>query len=158
MAHYGVLFTLVIFISSVTGHKFPLNDVFHLPKNVNVDEQNYLCSIINNHKNYKCCECTRDCMKYKTCCIDILWNAETPISSQEYLDLFINVVNQCKGITCEPVLPVVDKNVKNHTSEKIFLVATCLKNASHIEKEGCEHSTGTSYDSVIPVFGTDQYI
>ena len=48
--------------------------------------------------------------------------------------------------------------MKNHTSEKIFLVATCLKNASHIEKEGCEHSIGTSYDSVIPAFGTDQYI
>ena len=158
MVYFRALFTLVIFISSVRGHKFPLKDVFHLPKNVNVEEQNYLCSIINNHKNHKCCECTRDCMKYKTCCIDILWNAETPISSLEYLSLFINVSSQYKDITCEPVLPIVDKNVQNHTSEKIFMVATCLHNASHIDKEGCEQSIGTSYDSIIPVFGTDQYI
>ena len=47
----------------------------------------------------------------------MLWKAETPVLSQEYLNLFINVVNQHKGITSEPVLSVVNRNVLNHANE-----------------------------------------
>ena len=94
----------------------------------------------------------------KSCCIDILWNVDNPVPFQEYLDLFINVANRYKDTVCEPVLPVLDKNGKNHTGENIFMISTCLNNASYIDKEGCRQSTGTSYESIMPVFGSDQYI
>ena len=160
MNQQRVLFIAVFYVSSVASAKFPLKDVLHLSQDVKLAEENYLCSIDigNRLKNDKCCECTKDCMKYKTCCIDLLWNSEKPVPSQEYLDLFINVTNQYKDTTCEPVFLVTDKNVQNNTSENILMVSTCLNHASHIDKEGCKHSIGTTYESITPVFGSDQYI
>ena len=37
------------------------------------------------------------------------------------------------------------------------MVPTYLKQASHLDRESCKHSTETSYESIMPVFGTDQY-
>ena len=37
------------------------------------------------------------------------------------------------------------------------MVPPCLKQASHLDKERCKHSTETSYESIMPVFGSDQY-
>ena len=160
MNQQRVLFLVVFYIYSVASAKFPLKDILHLSQDVKVAEEKYLCStnIRTRYKNDKCCECTKDCMKYKTCCIDLLWNSKRPVPSQEYLDLFINFSNQYKDTTCEPIFPVIDKNVQNNTSENILMVSTCLNHASHNDKEGCKHSIGTTYESIMPVFGSDQYI
>ena len=156
MNQQKLLFITILFVSSVISSKFPLKDILHFSQDVKVAEENYLCSIDirNRYKNEKCCECTRDCMKYKTCCIDFLWNSTAPIPSQEYLDLFINVTNQYKDTTCEPVF----QNAQNNTSENILMVSTCLKHANHQDKEGCKNAIETSYESIMPVFGSDQYI
>ena len=142
----------------VEGLKFPLKEIFNISEDVRIAEENYLCSTKNIFNRNKCCECTEDCMKYKTCCIDRLWNAEKPVLTQEYLDLLIDVTNQYKDTTCEPVFPVIDKNVQNHESEDILMISTCPKEVNHINKEGCEESFGSSYESIIPVLGSDQYI
>ena len=156
-----VLFASVIYVSFAAGPKYPLKDSFNLPEDIEIAEENYLCNLNITKKmtnRLKCCECIKDCMKYENCCIDISWNADSPVRSQEYLDLFINVTNRYEDTNCESVLPVLDNNGKNHTSETIFLVSTCLNHASYIDKEGCRQSIGTSYDSILPVFGSDQYI
>ena len=160
MNQQKVLFMTIFYVSSVVNSKFPLKDILHLSQDVEVTEENYLCSIDNKngYKNDKCCECTRDCMKYKTCCIDLLWNSTRPVPSQEYLDLFINATNQYKDTTCKPVFPVADQNEQNNTSENILMVSTCLKHANNLDKERCKNSNGTSYESIMPVFGSDQYI
>ena len=156
MNQQKLLFITIFYVSSVISSKFPLKDILHFSQDVKVFEENYLCSIDirNRYKNEKCCECTRDCMKYKTCCIDFLWNSTAPIPSQEYLDLFMNVTNQYKDTTCEPVF----QNAQNNTSENILMISTCLKHANHLDKEGCKHARETSYESIMPVFGSDQYI
>ena len=158
MHQQKVLFMTVFYVFSFARSKFPLKDILHLSQDVKVAEENYLCSSDNRtrYENNKCCKCTRDCMKYKTCCIDLLWNSQKPVPSQEYFHLFINVTNQYKDTTCEPIFPVVDKN--GNTGENILMVSTCLKQASHLDKERCKHSTDTSYESIMPVFGSDQYI
>ena len=160
MNQQKVLFMAIFYVSSVVSSNFPLRDILHLSQDVKVTEENYLCSIDNKnrYKKEKCCKCTRDCMKYKTCCIDLLWNSTRPVPSQEYLDLFINVTNQYKDTTCKPVFPVADQNEQNNTSENILMVSTCLKHASNLDKERCKHSNGTSYESIMPVLGSDQYI
>ena len=131
-----VLLMTVFYVSSVSSSKFPLKDIFHLSQDAKIPKENYLCStdIKTRYKNGKCCKCTRDCMKYKTCCIDLLWNSKRPVPSQEYLNLFMNVTNQYKDTTCELAFPVIDKNVQNNTSENILMVSTCLKYASHLDK------------------------
>ena len=161
MTWCAVFFTSVIYVSFVTGSKYPLKDIFNLSEDTEIAEENYLCNLKNTKKmtnTFKCCECTKDCMRYKSCCIDILWNVDSPVPSQEYLDLLINMASRYKDTNCEPVLPILDKNWRNHTSENIFMVATCLNHASYIDKEGCQQSTGTSYESIMSAFGSDQYI
>ena len=78
MNQQRVLFLVVFYIYSVASAKFPLKDILHLSQDVKVAEEKYLCStnIRTRYKNDKCCECTKDCMKYKTCCIDLLWNSK----------------------------------------------------------------------------------
>ena len=162
MNQQKVFLVIVFYVSSVASSKFPLIDIFHLSQDAKIPTENYLCStdIKTRHKNDKCCKCTRDCMKYKTCCIDLLWNSTRPVPSQEYLKLFMNVTNQYKDTTCEIAFPVIDKNAQNNTSENILMVSTCLKHASPVDKKGCNQSIGTSYkyESIMPVFGSDQYI
>ena len=151
------LLITVFYVSFAASSKFPLKDILHLSQDIKVAEDNYLCNT-NATRYGKCCECTGDCMKYKTCCIDLLWNSTRPVPSDKYLDLFINVASQYKDTTCEPAFPVVDKNVQNNTSENILMVSTCLKQASDLDKEKCKHPIETSYESIFAVFGSDKYI
>lgn len=161
MEYCRVLFLAEFYLSYflyAKGLKFPLKEIFNISEDVKIAEENYLCSIKSILNRNKCCECTKDCMQYKTCCIDRLWNAEKPIPTPEYLNLLINVTNQYKDTTCEPVFPNIGKNVQNHESEDILMISACPKEASHINKKGCKESFGSSYESIIPVFGSDQYI
>ena len=161
MEYCQFLFLVEFYLSYflyANGLKFPLKEIFNISEDVKIAEESYLCSIKSILNRKKCCECTKDCMKYKTCCIDRLWHAEKPVPTQEYLALLINITKQYKDTTCEPVFPVTDKNAQNHESEDILMISTCPKEANHINKEGCKNSFGLSHESIIPVFGSDQYI
>ena len=79
MIYCGVWFTILIYFSCEASCKFPIKDIFHNSGDVAVNEENYLCSINSRYKGNKCCECTRGCMKSKTCSIDTLWNADKPV-------------------------------------------------------------------------------
>ena len=65
------LLITVFYVSFAASSKFPLKDILHLSQDIKVAEDNYLCNT-NATRYGKCCECTGDCMKYKTCCIDLL--------------------------------------------------------------------------------------
>ena len=159
MASYGVLLTTIVYVSSATSYKFPWKDLFNHSSDLESIKGTYLCSSSSSssrHQSNKCCECTEECLKYKTCCIDILWNVERPVRSKEYLDLLINVTSTYKDTSCEPIFPVTIQNKLNHTSENILMVSECLNHASHIDREGCKESSEMSFDSIMPVFGSDQ--
>ena len=68
------------------------------------------------------------------------------------------MAHRYKDTNCEPVLLVLGQNGKDHTSENTLMTSTCLNNASYTDKEGCRQSIGASYDSILPVFGSDQHI
>ena len=68
------------------------------------------------------------------------------------------MAHRYKDTNCEPVLLVLGQNGKDHTSEKTLMISTCLNKASYTDKEGCKQSIGVSYDSNLPLFGSDQYI
>ena len=89
MTSYLVLFPYVIYLSYAAGPKYLLKDIFNLSEDIEIAEENYLCNLKSTKimtNTSKCCDCTKDCMKYKSCCIDILWNADSPVTAQEYLD------------------------------------------------------------------------
>ena len=158
MAYFGVLLTTIVYISCAIGHEFPWKYIFNHSSDIETIKGNYLCSSKIRYQNNKCCECTKECLKYKTCCLDILWNVERPVRAKEYLDLLINVTSIYKDTSCEPIFPVTIQNKLNHKSENILMVSECLNHASHIDREGCKQSSGASVDSIMPVFGSDQYI
>ena len=158
MAYFGVLLTTIVYISCAIGHEFPWKYIFNHSSDIETIKGNYLCSSKIRYQSNKCCECTKECLKYKTCCIDILWNVERPVRAKEYLDLLINVTSIYKDTSCEPIFPVTIQNKLNHKSENILMVSECLNHASHIDREGCKQSSGASVDSIMPVFGSDQYI
>ena len=158
MAYSGVLLTTIVHISCAIGHEFPWKDIFNHSIDLETIKGNYLCSSKSQYQSNKCCECTKKCLKYKTCCIDILWDVERPVRSKEYLDLLINVTSMYKDTSCEPIFPATTQSKLNHTSENILMVSKCLNHASHIDKERCKQSSGVSFDSIMPVFGSDQYI
>ena len=158
MAYFGVLLTTIVYISCTIGHEFPWKYIFNHSSDLETIKGNYLCSSKIRYQSNKCCECTKECLKYKTSCIDILWNVERPVRAKEYLDLLINVTSIYKDTSCEPIFPVTIQNKLNHKSENILMVSECLNHASHIDREGCKQSSGASVDSIMPVFGSDQYI
>ena len=158
MAYFGVLLTTIVYISCTIGHEFPWKYIFNHSSDLETIKGNYLCSSKIRYQSNKCCECTKECLKYKTCCIDILWNVERPVRAKEYLDLLINVTSIYKDTSCEPIFPVTIQNKLNHKSENILMVSECLNHASHIDRERCKQSSGASVDSIMPVFGSDQYI
>ena len=158
MAYFGVLFTTIVYISCAIGHEFPWKYIFNHSIDLEKIKGNYLCSSKIRYQSNKCCECTKECLKYKTCCIDILWNVERPVRAKEYLDLLINVTSIYKDTSCEPIFPVTIQNKLKHKSENILMVSESLNHASHIDREGCKQSSGASVDSIMPVFGSDQYI
>ena len=154
MTYSRVLLTTIVYISYAIGHEFPWKDIFNHSSDLETVKGNYLCSRKSRYQSNKCCECTKECLKYKTCCIDLLWDVKRPARSKEYLDLLINVTSIYKDTSCEHIFPVTIQNNLNHTSENILMVSECLNNASFIDKQ----SSGASFDSIMPVFGSDQYI
>ena len=103
MAYFGVLLTTIVYISCTIGHEFPWKYIFNHSSDLETIKGSYLCSSKIRYQSNKCCECTKECLKYKTCCIDILWNVERPVRAKEYLDLLINVTSIYKDTSCEPI-------------------------------------------------------
>ena len=131
--------------------RFPIADLF------NVSEpgwypgrlQQFLC----NGYGQKCCDCHSGCMRYKTCCIDKLWNESNPIPIQTYLHMFINESKKYKDLTCETLLSLNKYSL--HSSERLLMVSTCLPTAHKDDVANCTNRSGIS---VLPVFGTDKYL
>ena len=63
----------MIFISNTQcENEFPLEEFFNISKDLSTF---YMCKNQIEDKPDRCCKCNEDCMKYKTCCIDKLWNS-----------------------------------------------------------------------------------
>ncbi|XP_066922116.1 uncharacterized protein [Clytia hemisphaerica] len=98
-----------------------------------------------------CCDCTEDCWKYKTCCIDKLWNEYQlpPLTIEQYVKNFEDKSNTYKATSCEKVLPL-----GNHETETIDMVVACPRDSIENLRQKCVLGT----DEQFPVLGDDEYV
>ncbi|XP_057300226.1 uncharacterized protein LOC130630668 [Hydractinia symbiolongicarpus] len=100
-----------------------------------------------------CCDCSDDCMKYKTCCIDKLWDKKKNENLEMYLKLFLSKSQKYKNMSCEPALTVN----KTHAVKSYFMVKSCLPNTTGDDVERCLQP-GFHIKDDIPVLGNDTYL
>ena len=156
-------FTIIYFIccclSITLPIEFPIKNFFNITessnKQFNGGLEQFTCNGSSNG-HAKCCQCDSDCMRYKTCCIDKLWDKNNPIPIETYLDRFEYETRKYKDLTCEPLL-TLPKN-SEHNSEKILMVSTCLPTASRADKAKCINNINLSSELTIPVLGFDKYL
>ncbi|XP_057300227.1 uncharacterized protein LOC130630669 [Hydractinia symbiolongicarpus] len=130
--------------------KFLDADLFPMKKFFDSDRAySHLCRYGGNI----CCDCSDDCMKYKTCCIDKLWDDEKKDHLQTYLKLFLSESQKYKNMSCEPALTVN----KTHPVKSYFMVKSCLPNTTGDDVERCLKSSLHIKDD-IPVLGNDTYL
>ena len=156
-------FTIIYFIccclSITLPIKFPIKNFFNITessnKQFNGSLKQFICNGSSNGRS-KCCECDSNCMRYRTCCIDKLWDKSNPLPIETYLDTFLNETRKYKDFTCEPLL-TLPKN-SEHESEKLLMVSTCLPTASRDDIAKCINNINLSSEVTIPVLGFDKYL
>ena len=134
----------------ICQRSFPLNELYDIPPSKYVFSFGILCN--GSVADQSCCECHDDCLRFKTCCIDKLWNSSNPIPVQEYLEVLVNQTRKFKDTTCESVFPLVSG------SKTVRMVSTCLEDADQADIDGCLNKKSLSYGYNIPVFGNDNYL
>ena len=160
MRHLDMMFrtiTLILYISCCLSvllpTNFPIKRYFNISESSNIEYSGGLVQYTCSGEGDKCCDCNSDCMRYKTCCIDKLWDKNNPIPIDIYLDRFVNETRKYKDLTCESLL-TLPKN-SGHGSEKLLMVSTCLPTASRVDIAKCISKTS---EVSSPVFGIDKYL
>ena len=126
------------------------NDLFI--KNV---QTNFLCHSITRQMNMlvEACNCDEDCMRFKSCCIDFLWNSKTKESMESYTERFMNETTKYPDLQCKPValgLP------SGYSAEMILMRSECPPEVLGDLKESCQ-AEKVSYD-IRPVLGSDGFV
>ncbi|XP_057311653.1 uncharacterized protein LOC130649399 [Hydractinia symbiolongicarpus] len=132
---------------------FPINEFMNATEfSKNYPFYRLLCNGLKAIGEPQCCECDKDCIKYRTCCIDKLWDSEKPLPLQPYLSKFIEETKKHKEISCEPVL-----NHTQHKSETFLMVTSCLPGANQSDVNGCI-SPGIEINNYSPIVDESLYL
>ena len=146
--------TLYIFVGLLSHlickRNFPMNELHNVPSGQEINANEPFCDGKTLKQNY--CDCSDICLRFKTCCVDKLWNSSNPIPLQEYLGVLVNETSKYKHTTCESVFPLVSG------SQNMYMVSTCEDGANQADIEGCLNSKLLSYEYTLPVFGNDNYL
>ena len=134
----------------VCQRNFPMNELYNVPSGLGIRADEQFCNGATSNQN--CCDCNDICLRFKTCCVDKLWNSSNPIPLQEYLEILVNKTSKYKDTTCESVFPLVPD------SQNMYMVSTCEDGANQADTEGCLNPKLLSYEYTIPVFGNDSYL
>ena len=160
MRHLDMMFRTIILIlcisccfSVLLPTDFPIKRFFNISESSNVEYSGGLVQYTCSGGGEKCCDCNSYCMRYKTCCIDKLWDKNNRVPIDTYLDIFANETRKYKDLTCESLL-TLPKN-SGHNSEKLLMVSTCLPTASRDDIAKCISSNN---EISSPVFGIDKYL
>ena len=129
---------------------FPANELYNIPPTFGVLAFDQFCNGKTFSQN--CCDCDDQCLRFKTCCVDKLWNSSNPIPLQQYLEILLNETSKYKDTTCESVFPVVPG------SQNMYMVSTCADGASQEDTDGCLNINLFSYEYTVPVFGNDSFL
>ena len=101
----------------------------------------------------KVCECHSKCMKFKTCCIDYLWNTKAVNSLEsvsDYTEQFLEESGKYPDLECNPVTIGLPDTFQ---AERILMRSECRDDATKFEKESCYAFEIPS--DVRPVLGRD---
>ena len=139
-----------LFSHLISQGNFPVNELYNMPPAMQVLASDQFCDGATS--NQWCCDCEDSCLRFKTCCIDKLWNSTNPLPLQEYLEVLINETSKYKGTTCESVFPLVSG------SQNMYMVSTCADGAVQEDIDGCLNINSLSYEYNIPVFGNDSFL
>lgn len=124
--------------------EFPLNEFFH-GANLENGDFDQLCMFDSN-----CCNCDKDCMKYKSCCVDAYWNKTKRVSMETYTNLLVNESKKHNTMVCDHIL-----ELKGHVTDSVYTVKSCLPFGNQTDTRNCLESTSTIN---IPVLGVDSYL
>ena len=152
----------------VSANGFPIKKFFgwegqDLPANVEL--KNLLChaSLVGPvylpiHDNYdygKVCACDVQCMKFRTCCVDYLWNTTTHIDEtvSDYTKRFVSESGQYPKLECNPIAAALPETFR---AEQILMRSDCTDTATEPEKVSCRANKIPS--DIQPVLGTDDIV
>ena len=129
-------------ISSDTHITFPFKEFFNF-SGQNLDEtiMSYLCVPAVT----RCCQCTQDCVKKRSCCIDSAWNHYNG-SLSTYLEWFIERARPYTKFECTPLL----SGAKFMDSSHYMMIVSCLK---EYKEPRCQNQ-----DLLLPVLASNGYM
>jgi len=155
-----------ILLMLVTLHPAIMTSLFHYGKFLGLEsvssngkfEQNiqndFLCHSKTRVKRFEeACNCDEDCMRFKSCCIDFLWNSTRDESVESYTERFLNEASRYPDLLCKPValgLP------SDYRVEKLLMRSECPVGVLGDVKISCEAEE--TYFDVQPVLGSDGFI
>lgn len=167
--YFGIaIHTLVVIMltTSVQCSSFPYMEFFGLSGQPNIRMSTmmnlfYLCSSEQKmEQNAMHCDCSKNCMKFYTCCADALWDATKNESISEYTHRFLAEAEKFKPLECLPILTGLP-NDRDYTIDSILMRSECSTNSDtteqgrHIRKQ-C--TSTKSRQAFRPVLGNDGYI
>ena len=127
----AVLVIIITYYHNCSEHKNVANKTLYdkiaeyfFPKellNPKININFYLCH--STLPNETCCQCTKTCKYYGTCCIDAFFdNSITTV--KEYLTLFLKMTNMRRYVTYLPVMS--NANISSYFNvDQVPTVASC---------------------------------
>lgn len=150
LANYLKLSLLLATVLNITHSiNFPISAFFNIDP-PQEELAHLLCYEIDSVHLAKCCDCTSDCMKFKSCCIDYLWNHNRTQNLDIYIQLFLNESRKYRDLSCELAVPSNNKAVE---TEYVSMISECKTKGKQ-----CHIENKTSFDNFHPVIGSDDYI
>lgn len=132
---------------------FPVKKFFNNEFQDDTAVNRYLCS---KNAPGRCCDCSPDCMKYRTCCIDAFWNGETDlVMLDSYLRFLIKKRKETPEHTCQAVYS--EAETVGHKTNYRMMVRNCKENvANKDDVSNCLQPVKTgALTNNLPVFGSD---
>ena len=132
--------------------KFPIGRLFGLNNETSITLSKLLCHDSKTRVYQKKCNCKKNCMISRSCCIDYLWDKFPSVELPEYLGKLVNVTNQYKDLSCKHIFPSL---TFDSDSVKLLIVKSCTNSKNSLR---CLNETDTSLEAQFPVFGEDNYL
>lgn len=105
----------------------------------------------------RCCSCDSECLRYKNCCANKLWNQTNDNDMYAYKKRLIAKAREYpKRPECKNLIP---KNENfNGISRSYYMISTCERNTTFNDSKLCQGVVQDDLKTFIPVVGDDHYL
>lgn len=105
----------------------------------------------------RCCSCDSECLRYKNCCANKLWNQTNDNDMYAYKKRLIAKAREYpKRPECKNLIP---KNENfNGISRSYYMISTCENNTTFNDSKLCQGVVQDDLKTFIPVVGDDHYL